>query len=61
MLKTAQEALRNAHELAEQVNKLVLGTHDLDLQRLLKQVEADLMDLQHKLSIAVKLSEREKP
>jgi hypothetical protein len=32
---------------------------DLDLQRLLKQIEADVMDLEHKLSMAVKLSSRE--
>jgi hypothetical protein len=30
----------------------------LDLQRLLKQIEADLMDIQHKLSLAVRLSKK---
>ena len=56
----AMEALESAKHLAELVNSLIASTHDLDLQRLLKQVDADLMDIQHKLTLAVRLSEKEK-
>ncbi len=61
MIKKAEEAYKNAKDLAELVNAMISSTHDLDLQRLLKQIEADLMDIQHKLSLAIRLSEKEKP
>lgn len=61
MPSKAEEAFRGAKELAELVNSMITATHDLDLQRLLKQIEADLMDIQHKLALAIRISEREKP
>ena len=61
MLIKAQEALESARQLGELVRNMIPATHDLDLQRLLKQVDSDLMDIQHKLSLAVRLSEKEKP
>lgn len=59
MIDKAREALENAKALRELVNDLIPSVRDLDLQRLFKQIEADLMDVQHKLSMAVKLSEKE--
>jgi hypothetical protein len=41
------------------VRDIIPLADDLDLQRLFKQIEADVMDLEHKLSMAVKLSSRE--
>jgi cob(I)alamin adenosyltransferase len=58
MAKTAEQALKDAKSLAGLVNTLIKGSSDLDLQRLLKQIEADLMDIQHKLSLAVRLSKK---
>lgn len=58
MAKTAEQALKDARSLASLVNTLIEGSSDLDLQRLLKQIEADLMDIQHKLSLAVRLSKK---
>jgi len=58
MENKAQEALDTAKGLAKMVENMIKDADDLDLQRLLKQVEADRMDLQHKLSIAVRLSEK---
>jgi hypothetical protein len=58
MAKTAEQALKDARSLATLVNTLINGSSDLDLQRLLKQIEADLMDIQHKLSLAVRLSKK---
>jgi len=55
MAEKAEKALNNARSLAELVNSMIEDSHDLDLRRLLKQIEADLMDVQHKLAIAVKL------
>ena len=58
MVNKAEKALESAKGLAEMVENMIGEANDLDLQRLLKQIEADLMDIQHKLSIAVRLSEK---
>jgi hypothetical protein len=54
-----QEAANDARNVAELVHSLIDDAGDLDLQRLLKQIEADLMDVQHKLAIAVRLAEKD--
>lgn len=59
MTKEWEKSLDLAAKLHAQVKQMIPGAGDLDLQRLLKQIEADLMDLQHKLSMAEKLSSRE--
>jgi cob(I)alamin adenosyltransferase len=59
MTKEAEQAYIKAKELADLVNNMIPSAKDWDLQRLLKQIEADLMDVQHKLSMAVKLSSKE--
>jgi hypothetical protein len=53
-----QEALNGAKNVADLVRSMIDDAGDLDLQRLLKQIEADLMDVQHKLAIAVRLAEK---
>ena len=58
MESKAQKALEAAKDLAVMVRSMLPEAHDLDLERLLKQVEADLMDTQHKLSVAIKLMKR---
>jgi hypothetical protein len=42
-------------ELAGLFNELVNDTSDFDLKRLFKQLEADLMDMRHKLSLALRI------
>lgn len=59
MKKKSEKSLELASELHKIVREMIPVANDLDLQRLLKQIEADLMDIQHKLSMAVKLSSRE--
>ena len=44
-----------AGELNGVFNTLVNNTEDLDLKRLFKQLEADMMDIRHKLSLASKI------
>ena len=61
MPNKAEQAFKGAKELAELVNSMIPETHDFDLQRLLKQIEADLMDIQHKLALAIRISDKEKP
>jgi hypothetical protein len=58
MANKAAKALESAKGLAEMVENMIGEANDLDLQRLLKQIEADLMDIQHKLAIAIRLSEK---
>jgi len=44
-----------ADELNGVFNTLVNNAEDLDLKRLFKQLEADMMDIRHKLSLASKI------
>ena len=59
MKEQAEQALRSAKDLRDQVNNMIERSNDLDVQRLLKQVDADLMDVQHKLSLAARLSKKD--
>lgn len=59
MMEKAEEALKKAREVADLVNNMIERATDLDMKRLLKQVEADLMDVQHKLSLAARLSRKD--
>jgi len=56
MTTKVEQALVKATELGAMVSSMMPDAKDLDLVRLLKQIDADLMDIQHKLSMAVKLS-----
>jgi hypothetical protein len=58
MATKAEEALSSARNLALQIDNMIAEADDLDLQRILKQIEADLMDVQHKLALAVRLEEK---
>jgi len=44
-----------ANELARLFNEMVNDTEDFDLKRLFKQLDADIMDLRHKLALAAKI------
>jgi len=57
--KQSEKAVKLAQDLHKIARELIPLADDLDLQRLLKQIEADVMDLEHKLSMAVKLSSKE--
>lgn len=59
MKENSEKSLKLAGELHKTVREMIPQAGDLDLQRLLKQIEADVMDLEHKLSMAIKLSSRE--
>jgi hypothetical protein len=60
MTSKITEALGGAKTVADLVRSILDESGDFDLQRLLKQIEADLMDVQHKLSIALRLSEEKR-
>ncbi len=55
MKKDVKKAEELARELNDIFNILVERAEDLDLKRLFKQLEADVMDFRHKLSLASKL------
>lgn len=59
MKEHSEKSLKMAGEIHKMVREMIPQASDLDLQRLLKQIEADVMDLEHKLSMAIKLSSRE--
>jgi len=56
MIEKSEQALSMAGDLKKLVDEMIAQTSNLDLKRLLKQIDADLMDIKHKLSVAVKLS-----
>jgi uncharacterized alpha-E superfamily protein len=56
-IKTAQ---RSAEKLDQKVKATIKRTRDYELERLLKNIDADMMDVQHKLSLARKLMESAK-
>jgi uncharacterized alpha-E superfamily protein len=56
-IKTAQ---RSAEKLDQRVKATIKRTRDYELERLLKNIDADMMDVQHKLSLAQKMMESAK-
>jgi hypothetical protein len=49
--KRINEAYTLSQKLAAEIKSLVDETQDYDLQRLLKKVEAQVMDIQHNLKL----------
>lgn len=59
MADDRKAALLGLHESAAQMSRditeLIKTVHDYDLERLLKKVDAELMDIRHNLNLAVRL------
>jgi len=49
-----------AQDLAAQIKELVGSTSDYDLERLLKKIEAQVMDIQHNLTLASRIADDNK-
>lgn len=58
MLDKTKKALTAASDLTKLVEEIIAETSNLDLQRIFKQVDADLMDIKHKLASAVSVAEK---
>lgn len=56
MKNRSERALGLADDLKKVVDEMISQTSNLDLKRLLKQIDADLMDIKHKLARALQLS-----
>jgi hypothetical protein len=59
-MKTAdrlKEALENASQLEKIVKQIIREVNDYDLERLLKKIDAEFMDVRHNLTIARRLAE----
>jgi len=54
-----EELIQDAAKLERKIKRLVSESKDYDLSRLLKKVDAEMMDLQHNLDIAFKFLEEE--
>jgi len=48
---------RLASELANEIKLLVKSTEDYDIARLLKKIEAEVMDIQHNLKLLIRITE----
>ena len=51
------EALDNAGDLDKLVRRIIREVDDYDLLRLLKKIDAEFKDIQHNLSIAMRLAQ----
>jgi hypothetical protein len=56
--KKIDQVLGDAGKLEKSIKELIRETEDYDLQRLLKKIDAELMDVRHNLVSAKKLAER---
>jgi hypothetical protein len=59
-MKTAEkisEALKKVSLLEKDIKEIIREIDDYDLERLLKKIDAQCMDLQHNLSLAKRLAE----
>ncbi len=59
-MKTAdrlKEALENVSQLEKIVKQIIREANDYDLERLLKKIDAEFMDVRHNLTIARRLAE----
>ncbi len=55
-----KELIQDAAKLERKIKRLVSESKDYDLSRLLKKVDAEMMDLQHSLDVTLKsLEEKE--
>jgi len=55
-----EELIQDASKLERKIKRLVSESKDYDLSRLLKKVDAEMMDLQHSLDVTLKaLEEKE--
>jgi hypothetical protein len=55
MNKKIEKAVKLSDELGVIFNSMVNEVKDLDLKRLFKQLEADMMDTRHKLALAARI------
>jgi len=53
-----EELIQDAAKLEKKVKKLISESKDYDLSRLLKKVDAEMMDFQHSLDVAFKFLEK---
>jgi len=60
MNRKVKKAVALADDLGNLFNDLVAETSDLDLKRLYKQLEADMMDIRHKIALAAKITDDSK-
>ena len=52
-----KQVTEEANKLEKSIKGLILEIDDYDLKRLLKKIDADLMDAQHNLVLAKRLAE----
>ena len=58
--KRLENTRQISQELALRIKELVGSTSDYELERLLKKIEAQVMDIQHNLDLACRIAEDSK-
>jgi len=51
-----EKVLKDIETITEVLESLICDTSDYDLQRILKKIDAQLMDAQHNLTLAKKIA-----
>jgi len=62
-MKTSDRLLKihdSSRDLGRAINELVTSSQDYDLVRLLKKIEAEIMDVQHNIKLAIRIVESTK-
>jgi hypothetical protein len=59
MKKKVAQSVQLADDLGTLFRDLVGEAQDFDMKRLFKQLEADMMDIRHKLALAAKIVDNE--
>jgi len=59
MKKKVTQSVQLADDLGNLFHDLVGEAQDFDMKRLFKQLEADMMDIRHKLALAAKIIDNE--
>lgn len=54
--ETIEDLVRRADAMSADIGRLLGVVGDYDLQRLLKKIDADLMDVRHNLNLAKRLA-----
>ncbi len=60
MATKLEKLARQAEKLSKSLKEVMAENRDYDLVRLLKKIDAELMDLRHNLNLAKRLSEKTK-
>ena len=61
MYEKISQLANDAQSMAERINQIIDNLKDYDMLRLMKKVDAEIMDLRHSIELARRFCEKDKP